>query len=86
MITSNVGLYELAHQVAPAGITELAQGIVKVDMPEVAEQHIWFVPEGRNNADAVSAENVEAMDIIRGEARKLKSLALSNPWIYKALH
>lgn len=67
MITSNVGLYELAHQIAPAGITELAQGMVKVDMPEVAEQPIWFVPGVRNNAAAVSAENVEAMDIMRGE-------------------
>lgn len=83
MITSNVGLYELAHQIAPAGIAELAQGMVKVDMPEVADQPIWFVPGVRNNADAVSAENVEAMDIMRGEETEtigvIQSMGLQGP-------
>ncbi|CNK33388.1 2-keto-3-deoxy-galactonokinase [Yersinia frederiksenii] len=83
MITSNVGLYELAHQIAPAGITELAQGMVKVDMPEVAEKPIWFVPGVRNNSQSVSVENVEAMDIMRGEETEVigvvQSMNLQGP-------
>ncbi|MDA5483052.1 2-dehydro-3-deoxygalactonokinase [Yersinia intermedia] len=83
MITSNVGLHELAHQIAPAGITELAQGMVKVDMPDVAGQPIWFVPGVRNNSNAVSAENVEAMDVMRGEETEvigvIHSLGLQGP-------
>ena len=83
MITSNVGLYELAHQIAPAGVAELAQGMVKVDMPEVAVQPIWFVPGVRNNTGLVTAENVEAMDIMRGEETEvigvIQSLDLQGP-------
>jgi 2-dehydro-3-deoxygalactonokinase len=67
MITSNVGLYEVPHITAPAGIEELAQGMVKVDIPEVIEQPIWFVPGIKNNIKDINIENCESMDIMRGE-------------------
>ncbi|MCW2475096.1 MULTISPECIES: 2-dehydro-3-deoxygalactonokinase [unclassified Symbiopectobacterium] len=67
MITSNVGLCEIPHVVAPAGINELAAGMVQQVIPEVSDQPIWFVPGIRNNDGAVAPENVEKMDVMRGE-------------------
>lgn len=67
MITSNVGLCEIPHVVAPAGINELAAGMVQQVIPEVSDQPIWFVPGIRNNDGAVAPEHVEKMDVMRGE-------------------
>ncbi len=67
MITSNVGLCEIPHLVAPAGIAELAAGMVKAELGDVCDQPIWFVPGIKNHAAAVTSENSDAMDIMRGE-------------------
>lgn len=67
MITSNVGLVEVAHLWAPVGIQELANGIVRHYLPEVVNKEIWFVPGVKNNITEITLENCEAMDIMRGE-------------------
>ena len=67
MITSNVGLVEVPHLFAPAGIDELAKGIAKRYLPEVVEKDIWFVPGIKNNIRNVTIDNCEEMDIMRGE-------------------
>lgn len=67
MITSNVGLYEVPHIAAPAGINELAAGMVKAVLPEIMAEPIWFVPGVKNNKTHVTFDNCEAMDVIRGE-------------------
>ncbi len=67
MITSNLGLHELAHVRAPAGLAELADGMVSVDMQAIFSQPIWFVPGVRNNVDNIGLHNCEAMDVMRGE-------------------
>jgi len=85
MITSNVGLFELPHLVAPAGIAELAAGMVKADLPEVVERPIWFIPGVRNANKPVTPENCEAMDIMRGEETEaigvISHLNISGPAI-----
>ena len=67
MITSNVGLIEVPHVVAPAGLMNLASGMVSADIPQVLDQPIWFVPGIKNDVRKVTPENCEAMDIMRGE-------------------
>src|SRR6218665_4020438 len=44
MITSNGGLFELAHLPAPAGLKELAAGMQQALLPQVCARPIWFVP------------------------------------------
>ncbi|HZG15689.1 MAG TPA: 2-dehydro-3-deoxygalactonokinase [Candidatus Bathyarchaeia archaeon] len=67
MITSNVGLCEIPHLLAPAGKKELAQSMVKMELPEVLDQPIWFVPGVKNNVPEITLDTCEEMDVIRGE-------------------
>ncbi len=67
MITSNVGLFEVPHVFAPAGVAELAEQMVSATIKEVLDQPIWFVPGVKNNIQEITVENCEAMDIMRGE-------------------
>lgn len=67
MITSNVGLYEVPHLAAPAGIKELAANMVQTVIPEVSPTPIWFIPGVKNNCGAITIDNCEEMDMMRGE-------------------
>lgn len=67
MITSNVGLVEVPHLWAPAGIEDLANGMVSHYISDVVDKEIWFIPGVKNNIRKVTLENCEAMDIMRGE-------------------
>ncbi|MBY0572745.1 MAG: 2-dehydro-3-deoxygalactonokinase [Undibacterium sp.] len=67
MISSNVGLFELPHVQAPAGLSQLARGMVSVTIPEVFAKPIWLVPGVKNVVDNIGLHNCEAMDMMRGE-------------------
>jgi len=67
MITSNIGLFEVPHIPAPAGIHELAAALVQNRIAEVASRPIWFVPGIKNSVPMVNLETYESMDIMRGE-------------------
>ncbi len=67
MISSNLGLFELPHVLAPAGIQQLARGMVSVTIPEVCSKPLWFVPGVRNVVENIGLHNCEAMDMMRGE-------------------
>ena len=67
MITSNVGLIEIPHCIAPAGIDDLARAVRTVELPEVCPVPIHFIPGIKNNISCVTFDNVEQMDIMRGE-------------------
>lgn len=67
MITSNVGLHEVAHVQAPAGIADLANHMVSATIKGVVDQPIWFVPGVKNDLKDITVGNIEAMDIMRGE-------------------
>lgn len=75
MITSNMGLYELPHIATPAGVQELAKGMVSALIPEVSDQPIWFIPGVKTSAEQVTLDNCEAMDIIRGEEVEIVGMA-----------
>jgi len=74
MITSALGLLEVSHVPAPAGIEQLAQGMVQLQMPEVFLQPLWLVPGVRNQTGSVGLHNVEAMDMMRGEESEVIGL------------
>ncbi|SDF82331.1 2-dehydro-3-deoxygalactonokinase [Sporolituus thermophilus] len=67
MITANVGLCEVPHVPAPAGVREVARGMVSAVIPEVLDGPIWFVPGVKNAVGKVSLETCEEMDMMRGE-------------------
>ncbi len=67
MISSNVGLFELPHIPAPAGLTQLARGMVSVTIPTVFSKPIYLVPGVKNVVENIGLHNCEAMDMMRGE-------------------
>lgn len=67
MITSALGLHEMPHLSAPAGLAQLAQAMVSVELPEVFAKPIWFVPGVRNQVSDIGLHNCEEMDMMRGE-------------------
>lgn len=85
MITSNVGIVEVPHIYAPAGIDELANGLVSYYFPDIVKKEIFFIPGIKNNIREVTLENCESMDIMRGEETEtiglLKRLKVEGPAI-----
>lgn len=67
MITSNVGLLEIPHLTAPAGLKELAHAIVPRVVADVVDKEIWFVSGVKNDIPKVTMDNFEEMDVMRGE-------------------
>ena len=71
MITSEFGLINLPHLVAPTGITELHKGITKKDIPEVTSLGISFIPGVK------TIGTLESTDMMRGEETEL--MGIQNP-------
>lgn len=74
MITSNMGLVEIPHVQTPAGAKELAEHAKSVLIEEVCPLPILFVPGVKNRVNAVTIDNFEAMDMMRGE--EVEALAI----------
>lgn len=73
MITSNVGLVEIPHLVAPVGVRDLAGATHAVKLPEIP-MPIYFIPGVKNNVEKVNLKNFGMMDIMRGEEVESVSL------------
>lgn len=74
MITSDVGITVVPWITAPAGLKELAEHTVQVDLPEICPNPIYFIPGIKNSDGPFSLANIEAMDIMRGE--EVESVAI----------
>lgn len=74
MISSNVGLREIPHCVAPAGAAELAGAAQTISMPEISSVPITIIPGVKNPVDPVDLHSFGAMDMMRGE--EVEALAL----------
>lgn len=74
MITSDVGLVVVPWITAPAGVDQLAENTVAVELPEICPIPIHFIPGIKNSDGPFSLENIEAMDIMRGE--EVESIAM----------
>lgn len=80
MITSNVGLVEIPHLVAPVSPADLAAGMQDVLLPDVCPLPISFIPgvKNRDGAD-VTLANFEAMDMMRGEEVEAAAILAEYP-------
>jgi 2-dehydro-3-deoxygalactonokinase len=86
MITSDLGLHEVKHIQGPAGVQELAAGIETRRFDEMADLLFHFVPGIRSGPAAAYLENVNDIDIMRGEETEvmgaLDAFHLKGPLLY----
>ena len=85
MITSEVGLAVVPWIKAPAGIKELAEHTVDIELPEICPIPISFIPGIKNQQENGSFRLIEAMDIMRGEEVEgvavIESCHIGNPML-----
>lgn len=74
MITSDMGLWELPHINAPAGIKEFAAGTKEVLLDDICEKPITFIPGLKNRVPSLDLAHFGELDMIRGE--ETEALAL----------
>ena len=74
MITSNIGLKEIPHLIAPAGLQELADGMAEVSLPAVWPKPMWFITGVRPNPGKVPADDIPGTDMMRGEETEMIAL------------
>lgn len=74
MITSNIGLKEIPHLVAPAGLKDLADGMAEVSLPNVWPKPMWFVAGVRPNKGRVAPDDIPNTDMMRGEETEMLAL------------
>lgn len=67
MITSEIGLAEIPHCIAPVGIADLVKRVRELSIPEILPAPIYLIPGVKNRVDHPSADSLAAMDFMRGE-------------------
>jgi 2-dehydro-3-deoxygalactonokinase len=67
MLTSPLGLCEVAHVLTPAGEKELAAALRRVSDAEVTELPIYLVPGVRSGPGDARLADLERVDLLRGE-------------------
>src|SRR4030095_9414425 len=67
MITSNLGLHEVRHVQAPAGLLELASNIQEKHFEDLQGIHFYFLPGVRSGPGVADLDNIDSIDIMRGE-------------------
>lgn len=66
MLSAEMGLCHVPHLVAPAGLADLARGVVLTDLPEVVAEPIGFVP-GVRTPPGSGVDGWVVADVMRGE-------------------
>ncbi|MDA5483051.1 2-dehydro-3-deoxygalactonokinase [Yersinia intermedia] len=85
MITSNLGLLEVPHLIAPVNINDFAQHTRKVAGYEVLplDIPIIFIPGVKNDIGEASWDNIRKIDLMRGEETQaigvISSMSLTLP-------
>ena len=86
MITSNLGICEVKHVPAPAGVGELSLGIEVRSFPEFGQLTFYFIPGVRSGPSRADYDNADEIDIMRGEetevAGYLSDSSKSGPLLY----
>jgi 2-dehydro-3-deoxygalactonokinase len=67
MITSSLGLLEVPHVPAPAGLKELASGIVKSNFSEIINVPFLLIPGVRTGDRHADLDQIDTCDFMRGE-------------------
>ena len=83
MITSEIGLVEIPHLVAPAGLEELAKGVTKVESADFIDGEIpaFFVRGIKNDVDVKqkrASSVVGELDFMRGEETQMMGILENN--------
>ena len=79
MITSNVGLVEIPHVVAPASAEDLAEAAKCVLIEDVCPLPILFIPGVKNRDGKLDLVTFESMDMMRGEEVETVAVVESLP-------
>lgn len=74
MITSNMGLWDVPHLVAPVGPDDIARGIVQRSFPELSQVPFSFIPGVKTLPDSLSLANLAQADVLRGEEAEIVGL------------
>jgi 2-dehydro-3-deoxygalactonokinase len=86
MITSDLGLHEVKHAQAPVGIEDLAAGIQTRSFDETDDLQFHFIPGVRSGPTLANLQNVNSIDIMRGEETEifgaLEEFELRGPLLY----
>lgn len=69
MITSNMGLLEIPHLPAPAGLREVADGMVCRTFPGIVDKPIWFIPGVKTGF--TGTDDLRLKDMMRGEEAEI---------------
>ena len=75
MITSNLGLFEVPHLVAPVSLEDFAANLRPVVIPEISSLPIHFIP-GVKNLNTDKLKSVVGLDVMRGE--EVEALAIAS--------
>ncbi|HEU0004943.1 MAG TPA: 2-dehydro-3-deoxygalactonokinase [Terriglobia bacterium] len=67
MITSSLGLHEVKHVQAPAGLLELASNVQERHFEELNGIPFHFIPGVRSGPGGANLDNIDSIDIMRGE-------------------
>lgn len=67
MITSSLGLADVPHVAAPAGLAELAAATQTYQFPSVTELPVLLVPGIRSGVAECDFDSVTTVDVMRGE-------------------
>lgn len=76
MITSSLGLAEVPHVAAPAGIAELAKATERHQFDEVTKLPVYLVPGVRTGTGQYDLRTVGNADLMRGEETLCAGLIL----------
>ncbi|MCI0620708.1 MAG: 2-dehydro-3-deoxygalactonokinase [Acidobacteria bacterium] len=86
MITSNLGLHEVKHVQTPAGIQDLASGIQQRHFEGLEGTSFYFIPGVRCGPSEARLDNVNCIDIMRGEETEvigaLEEIPAPGPLLY----
>ena len=86
MLTSELGLVQIPHISAPAGICELAQSVRMVNIPDICPLPFYLIPGIQTAKETVTVDNYDKYDVMRGEETEtvaiLKQFGLSGPVLF----
>lgn len=74
MLTSSAGIMEIPHLSAPADLSDFVQEVKDILLPEIAPIPISFIPGMKNISGNTEADQLETMDIMRGEETEVLAL------------
>ncbi|WP_369308874.1 2-dehydro-3-deoxygalactonokinase [Providencia rettgeri] len=79
MITSEIGLYHLPHEVTPVSVRQLAQKARACVINEISERPIIFIPGIKNKTADLTFDTIESMDVMRGEEVEIFGILAQQP-------